>query len=93
MPVEDASKVWDEEISPYVSVARVTVRPQTAWSEARSQAVDQGMAFSVWNGLAAHQPLGGVNRTRKLSYAMSRRFRAEHGGRPIEEPRALSLPG
>ena len=92
MPVEDASKVWDDEASPYITVGRVTVAPQTAWSEARSQAVDQGMAFSVWNGLAAHQPLGGVNRTRKLSYEMSRRFRGEHGGRAIEEPREVALP-
>ena len=92
MPVEDASKIWDEEISPYVTVGRVTVGPQTAWSEARSQAVDQGMAFSVWNGLAAHQPIGGVNRTRKLAYEMGRRFRAEHGGRSIDEPREVSLP-
>ncbi|MBV8682404.1 MAG: catalase family protein [Caulobacteraceae bacterium] len=91
MPIEDASKVWDEAISPYVTVARLSVGPQVAWSEARSQAVDDGMSFSAWHCLAAHRPLGGVNRARRTTYEAGRRFRAEHG-RPILEPRDATLP-
>ena len=93
MPIEDASKVWPDEESHYLTVGVLRVQPQTAWSEARSQAVDQGMSFSPWQGLAAHQPLGGVNRSRKLAYEMGRKFRAEHEGREISEPTAVSLPG
>ncbi len=92
MPIEDASKVWSPEASHYLTVGLVRVQPQTAWSEARSQAVDQGLSFSPWHGLAAHQPLGGVNRTRKPAYEAGRRFRAEHDGREISEPTQVSLP-
>lgn len=90
MPVENAARIWPEAESPYRTVARVTVAPQTAWSEARAAAVDDGMAFSPWHGLAAHRPLGSIMRVRKQAYAMGARFRAERNGRTIEEPHALA---
>jgi hypothetical protein len=87
MPVENAAAVWPEKKSPYRAVARITVKPQDAWSLARSAAVDDGMSFSPWHGLAAHRPLGSIMRVRKMAYEMGRRFRAEKTGRPIGEPR------
>ncbi len=92
MPIEDAHKVWSDEESHYLTVGLVRAQPQTAWSEARSRAVDQGMSFSPWHGLAAFQPLGGVNRARKPAYEMGRKFRADHEGRGISEPTEVSLP-
>jgi hypothetical protein len=89
MPVEDASKLWPESLSPYVTVARIVVAPQVAWSEARSAAVDDGMSFSPWHGLAAHQPMGSINRLRRRAYEASARFRAARHGKRIIEPRAL----
>lgn len=80
MPIEDASKAWPEDESPYVTVAQLHVRPQTAWSEARSAAVDDAMSFSPWHGLEAHRPLGQIMRLRKRAYEASAAFRAEHGG-------------
>ena len=93
-PIENAAKVWDEEKSPYIPVARITVAPQVAWSEARSRRVDDGMYFSVWHGLAAHQPLGSIMRVRQQAYEESAQFRAQHGGGdPLREPReAVRLP-
>ena len=93
MPIENPHKTWDEDKSPYLPVGRITVAPQTGWSEARSKAVDDGMAFTVWRGLAAHRPLGSVNRARKRAYEMSAAFRAEHNGVPVVDPReAPNLP-
>ena len=93
MPVENAHKIWDEDKSPYLSVGRISVDPQTAWTEARSKAVDDGLSFSPWHGLAAHRPLGSVMRARKRAYEMSSRFRAEHNGVAVTEPReAVRLP-
>ena len=86
MPVEDASVVWSERESPYVPVARITVAPQPAWSEARARQVDDGIAFSPWHGIAAHRPLGSVNRARKEAYELSAGFRAGHNRCPIHEP-------
>ena len=88
MPVEDPAAVWPEAASPYVAVARITVPPQCAWSPARAAAVDEGMAFDPWHGLAAHRPLGTIMRVRRTVYAALRASRAERSGRAIEEPRA-----
>ncbi len=89
MPVENAATVWPEDRSLYQTIATITVKTQTAWSEARASAVDDGLSFSPWHGLAAHQPLGSIMRIRKQAYEMGRRFRAERNGRVIEEPREL----
>jgi len=86
MPVENAAKVWPEDDSPFVAVARLRVEPQTAWSEARSAAIDNGMSFSPWHGLLAHRPLGSINRLRKSVYEASARARAERERRPVVEP-------
>ena len=92
-PVENAHKIWDEDKSPFLSVGRITVKPQTGWSEARSRMVDDGLSFTPWHGLAAHRPLGSVMRARKRAYEMSARFRAEHNGVAVQEPReAVRLP-
>ncbi|WP_312935050.1 catalase family protein [Pseudomonas sp.] len=87
MPIEDASKQWPEDLSPYVTVARLQVGAQPAWSPENVRAIDDGMAFSPWHGLAAHRPLGGVMRTRKPAYEMSATFRGQHNGCPMHEPR------
>jgi hypothetical protein len=89
MPIENAAVVWPEKISPYRPIARITVKPQVAWSGARSSAVDDGMSFSPWHGLAAHRPLGGIMRVRKAVYEMAKKFRAEKNRCVIEEPREM----
>lgn len=89
MPVENPHKQWSEDESPYLPVARITVKPQVAWSDARSRAVDDGLSFSPWHGLAAHRPLGSVNRARREAYEMSADYRGRFNGCPISEPRAL----
>ncbi|MEE8630104.1 MULTISPECIES: catalase family protein [Methylobacterium] len=86
MPVEDASKPWPEEASPYVPVARITIAPQESWSDEKVRRLDDGLAFSPWHGLAAHRPLGSVMRARRAVYPSSAGFRAEHNGCPIHAP-------
>ena len=88
MPVEDASKQWPEDESPYRPVARIRVPAQPAWSEQRTAQADDGLAFSPWHGLLAHQPLGSINRARRPAYVALSAFRAEHNGQPNPEPRS-----
>jgi hypothetical protein len=78
MPIEDSSVAWPEDESPYVPVARISAAPQTTWSEITNDASDHQLAFSPWQGLAAHRPLGSIMRARKPAYEMSKHFRAEH---------------
>jgi hypothetical protein len=88
-PIEDSSKLWPEELSPFITVAQLVTEPQIAWNDARHMAVDESMAFSPWHGLAAHRPLGSIMRMRKAAYAMSADFRATHNHCPMHEPRSL----
>jgi hypothetical protein len=85
MPVEGVD-AWDEAKSPFVTVARIIAKPQTAWSEDREVTVDDGMHFSPWNGIAAHQPLGSIMRLRKLAYEKSAAFRSQRNATPVTEP-------
>lgn len=87
MPIEDSSVEWPDELSPWVTVARLRAEPQAAWSPGLSAAIDDGMQFNPWHCVAAHRPLGSIMRVRKAAYEMSRRFRAERNGVTIEEPR------
>ena len=91
MPIEDASVPWPEDKSPYLTVARISVPAQDAWSAESKMAVDDGLSFGPWHGLAAHRPLGGVNRARNGTYTNSAKFRGSHNGCPMHEPRSGKL--
>jgi hypothetical protein len=86
MPVEDASVVWSEELSPHLPVARLVVPKQPAWNERRAQILDEATSFSPWHGVENHRPLGSVMRARKAAYEASTKFRAEHNAQTIKEP-------
>jgi catalase len=88
MPVEDASVIWPEDESPYRAVARIRVPAQPAYSKANVAAIDESLAFSPWNGLAAHRPLGSIMRSRADAYRQSAQFRAEANKCPIRHPGA-----
>lgn len=90
MPIEDPTVVWDEERSPYRAVATLEMPPQIAWTNGASEATEDALAFSPWHGLAAHRPLGGVNRARRDPYRFSAEYRGRFNGCPIHEPRALA---
>jgi hypothetical protein len=93
MPIENASTIWPEDQSPYRPVARITVAPQAAWSEARAAALDAGLSFSPWHGLAAHRPLGSIMRVRKAVYETMAAWRSSRADKPVSEPRsAADLP-
>ncbi|TPG18565.1 catalase [Sphingomonas koreensis] len=88
MPIENAATLWDEADSPFVTVARIEAGAQKAWQGADSVKREDALAFSPWHGLAAHQPLGSINRVRQPAYQMSADFRGTANGCPIHEPRA-----
>ncbi|KJV31302.1 catalase family protein [Luteibacter yeojuensis] len=90
MPVEDASVPWPEDHSPYRVVGTLTVPPQAAWDEQNIRAIDAATSFNPWHALAAHQPLGGVMRARRVAYETMARIRRERNGTPVREPTSLN---
>ncbi len=85
-PIEDPTVEWKEDAAPFLTVATVSAAPQNSWSEEKVQKVNEEMRFSIWTGLADHQPLGGINRARKETYLHSAEFRARYNGCPFHEP-------
>jgi len=86
MSIEDSSKEWSQDDSPFLPVASIKVAPQAAYSEAHARA-DDALSFSIWHGVTAHQPLGSVNRCRKDTYKAAAEFRGRANGCPMHEPR------
>jgi hypothetical protein len=82
MPVEKPDVAWPEDESPYVTVARIEAPVQESYADDMVADIDRAAAFSPWHGLAAHQPLGAINRVRKAIYDASARFRLSHNGCP-----------
>jgi hypothetical protein len=87
MPLEDAKVAWPEDRSPYIAVARVFVPRQQTWNEALQRRYEDTTAFSPWHGLAAHRPLGSVNRVRQAVYVAAEQFRARRNQCSVAEPR------
>lgn len=89
-PVEDATVEWKEADAPFVAVATLTVPPQIGWTPMESIRTEDALAFNVWHGLAAHRPLGNINRARNGTYAHSADRRGAVNGCPMHEARTLS---
>ena len=87
-PVEDPTVEWKEDEAPFRTVATITAEPQDSWQNDRVQAVNEEMRFSIWTGLAAHQPLGNINRARRETYRHSAEFRERFNRCPMHEPSA-----
>ncbi|MDB5724172.1 MAG: catalase [Novosphingobium sp.] len=85
-PIEDPTVEWKDEDAPFVQVATLRLPHQDSWDETKVREIDEAMRFSIWTGLAAHQPLGNINRARRETYRHSADFRAAANRCPIHEP-------
>jgi hypothetical protein len=86
MPIEDATVEWPQALSPFVAVGRITVPPQPAWEAGRATRLDEELSFDPWNGLAAHRPLGSINRARRPAYPASAAARTSRMRCPVATP-------
>lgn len=89
MPVEDGTIEWDEEESPFLTVATIVTEPQESYSDERRVFVDEHLSFSPWHALAAHRPLGNIMRSRLSSYEQIAAYRRRAEGREMIEPRSI----
>ena len=79
-PIENASNEWTEKESPLVPVADIVLPAQTFDTDEQTQACE-ALAFSPWHAIAAHKPMGHINRARLFVYDASRANR-KGGGEP-----------
>ncbi|MEO8498663.1 MAG: catalase family protein [Planctomycetota bacterium] len=79
MPIEDPTVEWPESQSPYRTVAHLLL-PRQEIASLRQQDDYRNLAFNVWHALAAHRPLGGINRVRRSVYPVSSDWRRQQTG-------------
>lgn len=93
MPIEDAIVRWDEQRSPFIKVATITIPRQIFDAPAQLGAAEH-LSFTPWRCLAEHEPLGGIQRVRRTVYRELSRFRHAMNGVPRQEPAPdATLPG
>ena len=76
MPIEDPSVEWSESISPFETIATITVPAQDFDSREQNLACDN-MSFNPWHSLPEHRPIGGINRLRKAVYEAVSTYRLD----------------
>ncbi len=85
MPVEDPRIRWEPSMSPWRKVATLRIPMQTFDSPAQLQFAED-LSYSPWHSVPEHQPLGGVNRCRRIVYHAISEFRHAANGRNAFEP-------
>src|SRR5262249_39186006 len=85
-PMEDPSVNWEESVSPYVTVGRLTLPQQDVDSpEGRALAERaEKLSFDPWHARADMRPLGGLMRARNVAYRVSTQ---ERGAAPEPDDR------
>jgi hypothetical protein len=90
MPVEDASVVWPESLSPHQPIGKLTFPAQDPYSPARRVYGDDVLSFNPWHCIEEHRPLGSIMRIRIKAYEMSSSFRHHMNAQPRVEPKDIS---
>jgi hypothetical protein len=90
MPVEDASVLWREDLSPHQPVGKLTFPSQDAYSPARRVYGDDVLSFNPWHCLDEHRPLGSIMRIRIKAYETSSSFRHHMNVQTRLEPKDIT---
>lgn len=84
MPVEDPTREWDAQRSPWRKLATLRIPRQRPDTPELMSFCEQ-LSFNPWRCLPEHRPLGGVNRARKSIYqALSERRHELNAGTSAE---------
>jgi hypothetical protein len=67
MPIENASVLWPERLSPRVSVATLRLPRQKFDSQAQIEFARR-LSYNPWHSIAEHRPLGNQSRARRRMY-------------------------
>ncbi|MEV1026616.1 catalase family protein [Streptomyces sp. NPDC050264] len=87
MPVEDTTVEWPEQLSPFVTVARLRLQRQDISGQDNLEKMD-ALSFTPWRVTAEHAPLGNIMRARKEVYRQSSIERHKLNQQPRTEPRS-----
>ncbi len=85
MPIENASVLWPERLSPRISVATLRIPRQKFDSPAQMEFAKR-LSYNPWHSIAEHRPLGNQSRARRRMYLALSTLRHEMNAVPHFEP-------
>ncbi|MEU0084416.1 catalase family protein [Streptomyces sp. NPDC006274] len=85
MPVDNTSVQWPEQLSPWVTVARIDLPRQDIGGEENLAAAD-GTSITPWRTREDHRPIGEIQRVREEVYRRSSIERHRINNQPRREP-------
>lgn len=85
MPIDDATVIWSEKASAFVPIARINIPPQNIISE-KQMAFCENLSMNPWHGVGDWQPLGSLNRARRLVYNAVSSYRHKQNEAERYEP-------
>lgn len=85
MPIENASVLWPETLSPRVPVATLYL-PRQSSSYAAQLEFARRLTYNPWHCIAEHRPLGNQSRARREMYKTLSMFRQAHNNVQHYEP-------
>jgi hypothetical protein len=87
MPVEDVTVEWPEQLSPFVTVAKIRIPEQDISGDDNLEKMD-ALSFTPWRVTAEHSPLGNIMRARKEVYRHASVLRHTLNHQQRKEPRS-----
>jgi hypothetical protein len=85
MPLENASVLWPEKLSPRISAATLRIPKQKFNSPSQLDFAKQ-LSYNPWHCIAEHRPLGNQSRARRRMYQTLSRMRQSMNAVPHYEP-------
>jgi catalase len=89
-PIEDATTLWRNELTSYEEVARITIPVPQAPDAPEAIGHCEKLAFTPFHSLAAHRPIGGINRLRHEVYESSATHRRQPLVPAVDPPGTVS---
>lgn len=85
MPLDEATVVWPEDLSPPVHVADLILPAQDV--NARGQAeYGENLSMNIWRVTEPHKPVGSIADARRVVYSAAADLRRNVNGVPVGEP-------
>jgi hypothetical protein len=92
MPIDDVTREWSEEVSPFRSVGRLELMQQNVDTDQRN-AFCEAVTFNPWRAPTEHQPQGSMNFVRREVYRVISDYRNQRNGRaPVDHAAAFADP-
>lgn len=85
MSIEDSMSEWKESQAPFYKVATIRI-PQQFFDTPDQNKFCENLSFSPWHARLEHQPLGAINRMRKVIYDRISQVRHEMNSTSRLEP-------